>query len=384
MKKGIALLLSFIVALSLVGCDKTPPVKNINLTEKHDNIQLKELFTPTKIKENEKSSLLSYDGEHAVFTISRDIKEQKNVGLASETSQLIVYDVHGEDTVMFYPVNLTEGVVNSAYFYNEMLYYTVFYPFTGQRAVYLHNGLTVTELFSRQGEAVGMGESPVYLELIENNLFFVHKYNDETSYNKDYYLIDGDTYKRFGIGFSAGEPFEQKVVKLESDKPLKDIELKTEFECDFWIMNRKDNTTEFTLYQRDEEEVDTIPGPTYPYHDGDSYAMLEDAVICVTAYFGSRRYRTLKIDIADENASGELGNFTFEGLFTDGEDFGIICCSGSDGYDIVIMEIDDTNVTLTKADTGMDISDIAVSDDSALFMMKNEQGENGLYLLRNY
>lgn len=380
MKKVLSLLMIAVVILAVARCIPKPQV-DITVTESRENVQLVSLFTPSKVKESEQVSLNSYDDKYAIFTISRDIKVQRNVGLASETAQLLVYDTETQKTVMYYPVNLTEGVVNSAYFYNEMLYYTVFYPFTGKRAVYLHDGLNVTELFSYQGEPVGMGESPVDLEIVEDWLFFVHKYETEAAYNKEYYLITGDSYEKFGIGFSAGVPFEHKVVKLESDIPLEDLESKEDMEIDFWIMEKTENERLFIKHTRDHKKVDIIWGPKYTYAPGDYYVMLEDAIIYMKGYSYARGLKKINIENVKLNASGTIGDFNLTGLHTDGEDFAVIRCDYASGYDAVVMNIDDENITLTKLDTGMDIVDIAVGDDNGLFLLKNSEGEKELYKL---
>lgn len=309
MKKLLSVLILFVYIFTLAGCSKEQVIqpeisKPYEKPWGSEEIKVNDVFDEYDYVSLE-SVYSKGDYKSVIFTTSRNMENQRNVGYANETDNIIVYrdfgDSSGFETVN---VDLFEGIVTDVYEYGGELYYAIFYPYAGRgeiiyrESLYLENHI----VYTYECKPVPMGESPLEIFVLDNELFAVHSMESDGQYIKKLFYLRGVACTEIAE-FAEDQPFDIEIVSVNSDDYLYNVENREQADVQYWKIDTSENQRTFTLYTDEQQDYQY----SLPYETGEGYVIQgEDVYIRRTKQAKTFEYKALEFLNKDDNALYEL------------------------------------------------------------------------------
>ncbi len=120
MKKFIGLMLAFVI-FCFTACAGQGE-KEITVVKNQTPVEMQTPEIKSEI-EREFVNLIDYDNGYAIFTVQRRRTSSAGEGGNKETAEIVVYDVHSKQVVMYKNIDLKDGNVTGAIYNNNVLYY---------------------------------------------------------------------------------------------------------------------------------------------------------------------------------------------------------------------------------------------------------------------
>lgn len=389
MKKLLYVLILFVYIFTLAGCSKEKAIqpeisKPYEKPWGSEEIKVNDVFDEYDYVSLE-SVYSKGDYKSVIFTTSRNMENQRNVGYANETDNIIVYrdfgDRSGFETVN---VDLFEGIVTDVYEYGGELYYAIFYPYAGRGEIIYRDSLYLENhiVYTYECKPVPMGESPLEIFVLDNELFAVHSMESDRQYIKKLFYLRGVACTEIAE-FVDDQPFDIEIVSVNSDDYLYNVENREQVNVQYWKIDTSENQRTFTLYTDEQQDYQY----SLPYETGDGYIVQdEDVYIRRTKQAKTFEYKALEFLNKDDNTLYELetGDFyTFNTgrsvmIFTHGDysapQIKVVRHSYFPENNHNKIEINPVGLDTTKC-----LVNVAICDEDIVIMLKDGEKNYRLY-----
>lgn len=389
MKNLISVLILSVFMLILNGCSKEKAIQPeiIKPYEKpwgSEEIKVNDVFDEYDYVSLE-SVYSKGDYKSVIFTTSRNMENQRNVGYANETDNIIVYrdfgDRSGFETVN---VDLFEGIITDVYECGGELYYAIFYPYAGRGEIVCRDSLYLENhiVYTYECKPVSMGESPLEIFVLDNELFAVHSMESDGQYIKKLFYLRGVACTEIAE-FVDDQPFDIEIVSVNSDDYLYNVENREQVNVQYWKIDTSENQRTFTLYTDEQQDYQY----SLPYETGDGYIIQnEDVYIRRTKQAKTFEYEALEFLNKDDNTLYELetgGFYTFNTgrsvmIFSHGDytapQIKVVRHSYFPEYNHNKIEINPVGLDTTNC-----LVNVAICDEDIVIMLKDGEKNYRLY-----
>lgn len=389
MKKLLSVLILFVYIFTLAGCSKEKAMQPEIIKPYEKPWGSEEIKINSVFDEYDYVSLESVyskgDYKSVIFTTSRKMKNQRNVGYANETDNIIVYrdfgDRQGFETVN---VDLFEGIVTDVYEYGGELYYSIFYPYAGRGEIIYRDSLYLENhiVYTYECKPVSMGESPLEMFVLDNELFAVHSVESDGQYIKKLFYLKGVACTEIAE-FADDQPFDIEIVSVNSDDYLYNVENREQVNVQYWKIDTGENQRTFTLYTDEQQNYQY----SLPYETGDGYVIQgEDVYIRRTKQAKTFEYKALEFLNKDDNTLYELETGDFY-TFNTGKNVMIFSHGDYSAPQIKVVrhsyfpEHNHNKIEINPVglDTANCLVNVAVCDEDVVIMLKDGEKNYRLY-----
>ena len=371
MKKVICAVLLIGFALAVIFGQLKPFELKVNRYE--DIILPVEHTLPEKLKNTKNLDLLFYDGEYAVFTVSRDMENQRMTGPASETADIYVYSM--ESGIILQPrLNLYEGIINSAVFDGASLYYTVYYPYEGRAAVVMDDGGKINEykVYEVEYDASARWDSPLSVDTDGEFCYFQYRDDSTDTKIREVFILNGQLYEEFTTWH-----VQPNSGNYNFDLIINDIKNPKEYEYTYGSIAidyaRGHSSVEIM------EDTDRITWAHYQYWPGDMYLITGESIFSLERESPvTSPYKNLYISMNKDKQKEMIDTYSPVVFATNGKDTTFIHSDDGITQKNHLIKVNKNKVGVYPVDIAPD--EVIISDNNAVFLIKGE--ENRIYTLK--
>ncbi len=370
MKKIIAFLMAFVMAMGITACGE--PVKEIEIVKSSEKVKPVELAVPVELEGYSDVVLISFDGRYAIFRINRTGLFLSNHEI-SETAKIVVYDVQSEKTVHMVNLNIPLGIVTTAVKQGENLYFAASFDNFRTAKVYINNGLETKELINFQEDGYYKDRA---LSLSGENVILDMFIYGSQHFSHDFYLIDRENVSR---DYSHGSVYELLIVEnLECTVDENGVEYSFTD-----VVKNSDNNSLIVNRWKGTESSQIIE---LPAENAKVFGIMENMLFHNTQNPENTSHNhMLAVTDIENGKTTEIGMYRISGLITGSENFGVFF-HGEDYENITLVNVQDKVVTMTEVDFemthGLDKSYRMAEDSMLVWKEKTAAMPAKIYLIK--
>lgn len=384
MKRILTAVLVIVMLISMFGCaeEKTETMEIVKSDTSWFNEEMdisQELYKYENL--SLESCYLDEKMDEIVFTTSRKMENQPNVGYSNETDNILIYrNFEDRSGIEVVNVDLYEGIVTDAFTVSGDLYYTVFYPYAGKGEVIYRDTLYLKNyvIYTFECESVSMGSSPLEMFKIEGELFAMHSYETENGCEKKLFYLRGICFTEMAT-FTDTESFSLNIVSVTSDEYLYKVESRDQVNIKYWKVKTGENERTFELFS--DEEL--IYQHSMPYSTGDSYRISEEDILIYRTKQGkTTEYKVLDVLNTQLNQIEQIDVMQVYSIDV-GEGYIVAVHGDYSRPDISVIRVDGPKVYINpvEVDTENCLVRTGTCREGAVVLLKNLDGGYKIYKL---